>query len=444
MNRFLRRRLKLPRTETATVTAEQPNDTLAAVGAADLHRRRLVRVLLASLPAAGVALVAGGPEAAQAAPGDPWKLGGNVTGVADGSAFLGTTDNTPLVLKTNNTERMRIRQDGLVGIGTSPGSAQLTIGSSTTNAIRAETTASGGIGVFGIADFPQTTAGVRGAHLGGGMGVVGTSDTSLGKSGVPTGVYGETSGGFGVRGVSKGSGTGVAGSTDSGYGVSGLAKVGDGVHGLGEVGVSGVSRVLNGIGVLGRGDVEDEMSYGIYGISDPQGYAGYFGGRVHVNGTLSKSGGSFKIDHPLDPANKYLYHSFVESPDMMNVYNGNVTTDARGGATVELPAYFEALNSEFRYQLTVIGQFAQAIVASEIVGNQFTIKTDKQHVKVSWQVTGVRQDAYAQAHRIPVEEDKPAGERGTYLAPLEHGQPPEKGREFHRLARLQEPAVEHL
>ena len=61
----------------------------------------------------------------------------------------------------------------------------------------------------------------------------------------------------------------------------------------------------------------------------------------------------------LDPANKYLYHSFVESPDMMNVYNGNVVTDKRGMATVVLPEYFEALNSDFRYQLTVIGRFAR-------------------------------------------------------------------------------------
>ena len=127
--------------------------------------------------------------------------------------------------------------------------------------------------------------------------------------------------------------------------------------------------------------------------------------------------GSFRIDHPLDPANKYLYHSFVESPDMMNVYNGNVTTDRHGVATVVLPDYFEALNREFRYQLTVIGQFAQAIVLREIARNRFTIKTNKPSVKVSWQVTGIRQDAYANAHRIQVEEEKTGSERGTYLHP---------------------------
>ena len=61
---------------------------------------------------------------------------------------------------------------------------------------------------------------------------------------------------------------------------------------------------------------------------------------VHVTGTLSKGAGAFRIDHPLEPETKYLQHSFVESPDMMNVYNGNVRTDRRGFATVRLPRYF--------------------------------------------------------------------------------------------------------
>ncbi|MGV8042171.1 MAG: hypothetical protein AB2L07_19630 [Thermoanaerobaculaceae bacterium] len=173
------------------------------------------------------------------------------------------------------------------------------------------------------------------------------------------------------------------------------------------------------------------QAVGIYGRSTG-GYAGYFTGKVHVNGTLSKSSGSFKIDHPLDPANKYLYHSFVESPDMMNIYNGNVTTDAEGFATVTLPEWFEALNREFRYQLTVIGEFAQAIVARKVEGNRFVIRTDKPDIEVSWQVTGVRKDAYAEAHRIPVEEDKPDAERGFFLFPELFGAPEEQGIEWAR------------
>jgi len=145
-----------------------------------------------------------------------------------------------------------------------------------------------------------------------------------------------------------------------------------------------------------------------------------------VTGKLTKGSGSFKIDHPLDPANKYLSHCFVESPDMMNVYNGNITTDKHGLATVTLPDYFEALNRDFRYQLTVIGQFAQAIVATKIAHNKFVIRTSKPQVEVSWQVTGIRQDAYANANRIPVEEDKPAAEQGRYLHPEVFGQPATK------------------
>lgn len=85
-------------------------------------------------------------------------------------------------------------------------------------------------------------------------------------------------------------------------------------------------------------------------------------GNLTIMGSVAKGSGTFKIDHPLDPENKYLYHSFVESPDMMNVYNGNATTDAEGNATITLPDYFEALNMDYRYQLMPIGQFAQAII----------------------------------------------------------------------------------
>lgn len=149
--------------------------------------------------------------------------------------------------------------------------------------------------------------------------------------------------------------------------------------------------------------------------------AGKFFGDVDVQGTLSKFGGSFKIDHPLDPANKFLSHSFVESPDMMNIYNGNVILDASGHATITLPEWFGALNREFRYQLTCIRGFAPVYVATEIENNQFTIAGGRSGLKVSWQVTGVRQDAWAEANRIPVEEHKVGFEAGHYLHPEVYG-----------------------
>ncbi|HWN97659.1 MAG TPA: hypothetical protein VNS63_00145 [Blastocatellia bacterium] len=140
-------------------------------------------------------------------------------------------------------------------------------------------------------------------------------------------------------------------------------------------------------------------------------------GNVAISGSLSKGSGSFKIDHPLDPENKYLYHSFVESPDMMNIYNGVARLNRRGEAVIALPDWFEALNKDFRYQLTCMGGFAPVFVAREIKNNSFKIAGGKPGMRVSWQVTGVRHDAYANKHRITVEEEKPAGERGSYLHP---------------------------
>ena len=111
----------------------------------------------------------------------------------------------------------------------------------------------------------------------------------------------------------------------------------------------------------------------------------------------------------------------------MNVYNGNITTDANGEAIVDLPPYFEAENVNFKYQLTVIGQFAQAVVWKEISNNQFVIKTDQPNVKVSWQVTGVRNDKFAQAHPVVPEEEKKPEEKGKYIHPELYGQPASAG-----------------
>ena len=147
-------------------------------------------------------------------------------------------------------------------------------------------------------------------------------------------------------------------------------------------------------------------------------FAGNFIGKVNVTGTLTKGGGAFKIDHPLDPANKYLYHSFVESPDMKNIYDGVTKLDGNGEAWVELPEWFEALNKDFRYQLTAIGSSAPNLyIAEKIANNRFKIAGGIPGLEVSWQVTGIRHDAFAQANRIPVEELKPAEESGKYLHP---------------------------
>lgn len=195
------------------------------------------------------------------------------------------------------------------------------------------------------------------------------------------------------------------------------------------VGVSG--RAQDGTGLSGY----TETGTAVRGWSAGSGLAGLFVGDVELRsgtvtadtltvsvlnctGSLSKPAGTFKIDHPLDPANRYLYHSFVESDEMMNIYNGVVTLDERGEAVVLLPEWFEALNRDFRYQLTPIGAAAPNLHVSQEVGNlRFGIAGGAPGLRVSWQVTGVRHDPYAEDHRVKVEVEKPAAERGTFAYP---------------------------
>ena len=215
---------------------------------------------------------------------------------------------------------------------------------------------------------------------------------------------------YGKHFVTEGYGIGVQG--DGKYiGVKGYSSV---TAGPGAIGLYGQAYSTAGTGTV----------YGIYaeasGGASP--YAGYFRDNVHIEGTLSKAAGSFKIDHPQDPENRYLQHSFVESPDMKNVYDGVVVLDPRGRAVVQLPSYFEALNVDFRYQLTPIGASAPDLfIAQEIADNRFVIAGGKPHMKVSWLITGVRNDPYAREHRIQVEIDKLDADKGYFLNPECYG-----------------------
>jgi len=234
--------------------------------------------------------------------------------------------------------------------------------------------------------------------------------------------------GYGVSGKSNRS-SGVVGQSQGSAGMLGLSNSGDGVHGGSDYG-----HGLVGISAYG---------VGLYSESVRNDYAAVLDGKVKITGNLEKAGGSFKIDHPLDPANKYLCHSFVESPDMKNVYDGVVVLDRKGKAEIELPDWFGALNKDFRYQLTAIGAPGPNLYIAEEISetntkysskssnknnnSSFRIAGGTSGMKVSWQVTGIRKDPWANAHRIQVEEDKPDKERGYYLHPDLYRQPEDKG-----------------
>ena len=330
------------------------------------------------------------------------------------------------------------RLNGFVGLGALPspgsklyvetgGSAGLQIGvQSYSNASTSFLSA----GIFGTSNN-ASTGNAYGGYF-----------SASSPSGLSYGVYGngDTYGAYGFSDtygvVGEGGTRGVTGIGS--FGVYGQGAT-IGAYGIGFYGVNGEGYY----GVLGSSN--DDGGYGIFGYNEgnPATWAGWFSGDVKVTGGLNvdgfifKNGGGFKIDHPTDPANKYLYHSFVESPDMTNLYNGNITLDGNGEATVELPDWFGAVNRDFRYQLTAIGAPGPNLyVAKKVSNNQFKIAGGTAGMEVSWQVTGIRKDAYAEAHRIPVEEVKTGKEKGKYLHPEEHGAPASLGMHYEEQQKM--------
>jgi len=281
-----------------------------------------------------------------------------------------------------------------------------------------------GDGVRGFGDL-YGVAGTTFADRGQYAGVFGQSANTAGVKGVSTrgiGVFAESLETFGSSSVSYGSAAGANGlnfSNASAPGTAGTSVLGNGVDGFSfsSDGVRGEGRAVGVHGV-----VRDRAAHGVLGENTAGGSAGTFVGHVRVTGSISKGGGGFEIDHPTTPDARFLAHAFVESPEMLNVYSGTVTTDKYGEGCVTLPDYFEVLNQDYRYQLTVVGpRFAQAIVKQEICGQRFVIATSKPQTKVSWQVTGARRDAWARANPLVVEREKTPAQRGRYLHPELYG-----------------------
>jgi hypothetical protein len=287
----------------------------------------------------------------------PWDLAGN-SGTNPDTNFLGTRDNQGLAIKTNAVDRVRIRANGLVGIGTTNPDA--------------------------------------GLHV---------------SSNDRTGVLGGSSTGVGVQGSSTSS-SGVSGSSTRGTGV--------------------VGRSDNLVGVRAT-CTSEELGFGVIAEGAT---AGLFVGPVAVFGDLTVQNGdllvlngnkTFKIDHPLDPQNKYLLHNAVEAPERKNVYDGGARLDEDGAAWVDLPEWFEALNGDFRYQLTAVGGAAPNLhVAEEVSENRFKIAGGQEGMRICWQLTGTRKDPWAAANPFEVEQEKPEEERGRYLDPSLYGAPEEQ------------------
>jgi len=184
----------------------------------------------------------------------------------------------------------------------------------------------------------------------------------------------------------------------------------------------------NGRGVYGYAPASVGLTYGVLGQAGVNGWAVFALGDMAATGLKP-----FRIDLPTDPQNKYLYHYATESPYPQNFYTGNVVTDAKGYALVELPSYFEVVNTNFKYQLTVVdesGEFAQAIVSRKIRGRQFQIRTDRPKVEVSWRVEADRNDPYVRLKNPKDLVDKEGVEKGKYQLPELYGKAASMGMNY--------------
>ncbi len=313
-------------------------------------------------------------------------------------------------------------------------------------------------GVYGLSSSPTGFAvyGLSGADSGNAVGVRGDTTSSSGRAvvgnaldtgaGVSFGgyftsatisgraIYGEATGTLSINygGVFTSAGLGGYGiraeNTNTGaspsYGVYGEANGSSQSYGgyflssgTASRGVYGLSTSATGITYGVRGQTSSATGFGVYSVGD-----------TGASGTKS-----FVIDHPEDPANKYLRHYSAEGPVPFNIYNGEITTDSKGFAMVQLPDYYASINKNAKIQLTVIDEsedFVMVKVVKRVQNGQFQIRTSKPNVEVFWEVKAERNDAWVQAHPPKVEYAKEGLERGKYQHPELYGMPKQMGMDY--------------
>ena len=259
------------------------------------------------------------------------------------------------------------------------------------------------------------------------------SGTGTGLSGSCTG----TGGGIGVEGNdhSSSSGIGVLATSDNGTGLKATAANSGQWAGYfqntgSSAGSSGAlyATSAQGFAIYALGIVEFQGPLIVDGEASVEGTLNMnsnasCSSNMTVYGYLSKSGGGFMIDHPATPADKFLNHCFVESPEMLNVYRGRVVLDATGSATVALPTYFSAANASPEYILTPVGASMPNVhVSREVAGNTFQIAGGVPGKSVSWQVSAARADKWALANHPGVEINKTEAQKGKFMHPALFGE----------------------
>ncbi len=450
-------------TGNTTVTGTYPNFSIASTDNQTLGSN-----------ATSITLTSGGSVPFSTINAKDWHTNGNA-GTNGPTDFLGTTDNKPLVLKTNNLERMRIANNGRVSVNATSGfstsvfhsaavgtdDAITAVASGSGNAVFAQNTSTGtafisinsGSGHGGYMQANNATKfplSLKNLNLSG-TGLIASGNNMSGNY-LTTGTGGAFSGTDGSYSKSlNATGTGVIGlgnniTTSNTYssGTGGAFTGNDGLYAIGKTtlgtGVIGVGNNLNTSSSLlvGSGGAFTGTDIGVYGIANNTSGSGLWAVGVYGNGAQfglfsqtnfgANGTKSFVIDHPLDPENKFLKHYSMESPEVINFYRGNIILDANGEATVVLPDYFTTININYSYTLTPIGSYSDTYIAEEInETGQFKIAGGNPNQKISWYVYAERKDVNVNLDPFSkaIELEKTEAQKGKYLNPKAYGKPKE-------------------
>jgi hypothetical protein len=260
--------------------------------------------------------------------------------------------------------------------------------------------------------------------------------SSNSSSSVASAIIGNSTGlAWGVSGQVASTATGEAGV----YGSNLRTTGGHGVKGIGFNGLVGETNHSTGNAVWGEnydallplGNAIGVAGKGYWGVVGEDRYLGGVAGAYGVfsNGDFGATGvKTFIIDHPMDPENKFLKHFSTESNEVLNIYRGNAVFAENGEAIIELPDYYDAINTNPSYNLTPVGGFAQLYIKEEISEGKFIIGGGTEGLKVSWTIYSERNDPYLRNYpeKKAVEVEKREGQKGKYVMPQLYNQPMDK------------------
>ena len=227
-----------------------------------------------------------------------------------------------------------------------------------------------------------------------GAAVLGFGGNAITGSAGGVGVQG-TGGNSAVSGEAAGPGLSGGGGSGGPIGGAGLQAAG-GQGGDSATSAGGPGALLIGGGGNGTGGAGLRVASGINA-------AGVRGNAVEAYGNAMSNAAGYWVNPPPSsvPSGQMLQHAYVGSSEMKNIYDGIAVLDDSGQVIVQVPDYIAQLNGNFRYQLTPMGaSMPNLYLADELMANTFRIAGGAPSGKVSWQITGVRQDSWATTNPV--------------------------------------------